>query len=195
MDAGLARMILRDEDTLLGRLTDEKLTLKTDYGVLDIRPDSIRSIVFDPDGSGSAAVCLWNRSVVRGRLGLEALGFRIVPGPDLKVNVNQCAGVYRAGITPCEEVRKEVEKLLGQLHAESPRDRQTAAEMLVRLGPGVVPVLQRYLRDEKDAEARARVEEIINRLGGKNALTRPAGPPRPPPHWQPPRGGPVRADR
>jgi hypothetical protein len=195
MDGGLTRMILRDEDTLLGRLSDEKLTLKTDYGVLDVRPDSIRSIVFDPDGSGSAAVCLRNHSVVRGRLGLEALGFRIVPGPDLKVNVNQCAGVYRAGITPCEEVRKEVEKLLWQLHAESPRDRQTAGEMLVRLGPGALPVLQRHLRDEKDAEARAQVEEIIDRLGGRSAQTRPVGPPRLPPHGPPPRGGPVRADR
>jgi hypothetical protein len=177
-DAALTRAVLANDDTLFGELTEEKYVLKTDYGDLDIRPENIRSIAFDKAQPGSAAVRLWNNSVVRGKFGQEELGFQITPGPAMKVRVSEFAGIVRSQAMPPEETRKQVEKLIAQLASESYKDRQTAGEALVGLGPTIVPLLQKHQKSAKDPEVKARLEELIERLGGKKP---PAPPPRPAP--------------
>lgn len=180
VDGTLARMVLLNEDTLFGDLTEENYSLKTEYGSLGVKPENIRSITFDKADAGMATVHLWNNSVVRGRFDKEELAFQIVPGPALKVHVKECAGVVRTQAMPPEEIRKQVEKLIGQLASESYKDRQLASESLVRLGPSIVPVLQRHQKATKDPEVRARIDEVIERLGGKRTAAPPV-PPRPVP--------------
>jgi len=177
-DATLDSATLSNGDELLGRLAAEKLTLKTDYGPVRLRPENIRAMAFSRTHLGRAALELWDGSVLRGQCGSDTLAFEITPGPTVRIYIGQLVHVRRSQALPPKEIREKLQRLVGQLGAESYKDRQAATEALVKMGKGVVPMLKKYLTTS-DPEVRQRIEEIIERLGGQGGPAPPAPPPGP----------------
>jgi len=178
-DATLDVVRLSNGDELFGRLAAEKLTLKTDYGPVTLRPENIRAMVFSRTHLGRAALQLWDGSVLRGQCGTDTLAFEITPGPTVPIYIGQLVQVRRSQALPPKEIREKLQRLVGQLGAESYKDRQAATEALVKMGKGIIPMLRKHLT-ASDPEVRQRIEEIIERLGGAGAgsAPRPQVPPQ-----------------
>lgn len=177
-DGTLDAVVLSNGDELFGRLAEEKLSVRTDYGEVSFRPENIEAMAFSRTHLGRAALQLWDGSILRGQCSKEALAFQISPGPMVHVYVGQFVQVCRSQALPPLEVRNRLEKLVGQLGAESYKDRQAATEGLVKMGKGILPMLRKYLKTS-DPEVRQRIEDVIDRLGGGGAAvpgnTPPAG--------------------
>jgi hypothetical protein len=167
-DDGLCQAVLSNEDELWGTLLDANLTLTTQYGAVDLQPNSIKTFSFTASQPGRVAVVLWDGSVLRGQLKQEELEYRLQPGPTLKLPVAQIVSIARSKILPPDDIRKKVEKAVGMLGAESFKDRQTATDDLIKMGPAIVPLLQKYLSDG-DPEVRQRLGEVMEKLGSKGA--------------------------
>ena len=60
---------------------------------------------------------------------------------------------------------KEIEKLIGQLAAESHVDRKKAQAALEKMGKRILPVLKKHTAD-RDPEVRQAVEQLIDRCSG-----------------------------
>jgi hypothetical protein len=174
-DDGLTQAILGNEDEMWGTLADANLTIQTQYGTVDLKPDTIKAFTFTPSQPGRAALLLWDGTVLRGTLKQQELTYRISPGPLLKVPVSHFTAIVRSKILPPDDVRKQVEKLVAMLGAESFKDRQKATEELVKMGSAIVPLLQKYAADD-DAEVRQRIGEILEKLGAKPDATPAASP-------------------
>ncbi len=154
-------------DELFGRLGDKEIVIRTDYGSqVTLHPRSIKTMTFSTTHLGRAVVQLWDGSVLRGQLTQDELRFEIKPGPQLAICPNQCLSITRPQALPPEEVMEKIEKLVGQLGAESYKDRQDATEELVAMGKEIVPLLQKYLKTN-DPEVQQRIRHVIERLGGE----------------------------
>lgn len=156
-DAGLTGVVLSNEDELYGRILADRIRLVTRYNPITLTPENIRSITRD----AQAVVEMWNGTVHTGRLGQTEIAFRIVPGPELSLHTGQFLRIVRPRPLPPEEIRKLVAKLVGQLGAESYKDRQEATERLMQLH-GIRSLLVKHL-DHSDPEVRQRIEEILDK--------------------------------
>ncbi len=165
-DGTLDAVRLSNGDELFGRLATEDLTVRTDYGVVKLRPENIRSMTFSTTHLGRAAMTLWDGSTLRGQCTPQMLSFQIVPGPTLDLYIGQCVEITRSQALPPKEIRDKLQKLVGQLGAESYKDRQTASDELAKMGKGIVPILQKHL-SASDPEVRQRIEDVIEKLGGR----------------------------
>jgi hypothetical protein len=172
-DGTLDAVVLSNGDELFGRLAAESLTLKTDYGPVTLRPENIQGMTFSKTHLGRAALQLWDGSVLRGQCSKETLAFQIAPGPTLDIYVGQFVEIRRSQALPPKDVLEKLQRLVGQLGAESYKDRQAATEELIKMGKGIIPMLRKYLTTS-DPEVRQRIEDIIERLGGGSS---PAPPP------------------
>jgi len=174
-DPTLDSVTLSNGDELFGRLAAEEFTLRTDYGAVTLRPENIREMAFSRTHLGRAALQLWDGSVLRGQCRADALGFEITPGPTVQIYIGQFVHVRRSQALPPKEIREKLQRLVGQLGAESYKDRQAATEALVKMGKGIVPMLRKYLTTS-DPEVRQRIEDIIDRLGGSGSAAPPPAP-------------------
>jgi hypothetical protein len=165
-DDTLCQAGLTNEDELWGTLADANLMIVTEFGAQTLAPDIIKTFSFTASQPGRVAVVLWDGSVLRGQLQQEEIAFHISPGPTLKIPIGQFVSIVRSKVLPPEGDRKKVEKLVGMLGAESFKDRQTATEELVKMGPGIAPLLQKYLADA-DPEVRQRLGEVLEKLANK----------------------------
>jgi len=161
----LDSVLLSNGDELFGGIAEESFVLHTRYGKTTFRPDNVAAISLSRTHLRRAAVTLWDGSVLRGQIDRETLAFRIEPGPRLNIYVGQCVRIRRSQALPPKQVSEALRRWVGQLGAESHRDRQAATEELVKMGKGIIPMLRKYL-DASDAEVRQRVEDVIERLGG-----------------------------
>jgi len=164
-DATLDVVALSNGDELYGRLATENLTLKTDYGPVPLRPENIQAMSFSRTHVGRAALRLWDGTVLRGQCATDTLAFEITPGPTVQIYVGQLHQIQRSQALPPKEIRQKLQKLVAQLGAESYKDRQAATEALVKMGPGIAPLLRKHVTTS-DPEIRQRIEDILERLGG-----------------------------
>ena len=165
---GLSVITLRNGDELFARILAKKITLITPYNAIDLASETIKSIRVDDE---LAAVEIWDRSVLKGRLGTESLGLQIVPGPTLRVHPAQVVTVVRPSPQPPEALRKQVAELIKQLSAESYKDRQEATDKLKGIR-GIKPLLEKY-RKHQDPEVRERIEEVLRSAVEVDAGARP----------------------
>ena len=177
---------LSNGDELFGRVATETLTVKTDYGLVTLKPENIQAMGFSQTHLGRVALQLWDGSILRGQCGTDALAFEITPGPTLRIYVGQYARVVRNQALPPKDIREKLRRLVAQLGAESYKDRQAATESLVKMGKGIIPMLRKYITTS-DPEVRQRIEDIIERLGGGEST--PSGPGNTPPIFLQERGG------
>ena len=164
----LTRVVLTNEDELLGRLDVETIKVTTDYGPMELRPCNIRALAFSKTHLGRVVMHLWDNSTHRGQLQRKYLTVRIMPGPSLKIHVGQLAGILRPQALPPEKVLKSVQRYVAQLGAESYKDREAAKKALIKLGKGIIPLLQKYMHNG-DPQVRQSIEDIIEKLGGSSA--------------------------
>jgi hypothetical protein len=170
--ATLDSVLLSNDDELFGRFAEQALTLETKYGKVTLHPESIRAMSFSRTHLRRVSLTLWNGSVLRGHCDKQTLAFQITPGPTLGISIGQYVQVRRSQALPPKEVREKLRRWVGQLGAESYKDREAATEALIKMGKGVVPLLREYL-DTSDPEVRQRIEEIIERLGARPAAPAP----------------------
>ncbi len=163
--APLTNVKLTNGDELFGRLGEEQITIRTDYdSKVTLHPRNIKSMSFSTTHLGRAVARLWDGSVLRGQLMQDDLKFEIKPGPQLAICPNQCLSITRPQALPPREVMEKIEKLVGQLGAESYKDRQDATEELVAMGREIIPLLQKYL-NSNDPEVQQRIRHVVERLG------------------------------
>jgi hypothetical protein len=168
-DESLSHASLTNGDELYGELDEEMVQLKTDYGMVPLKPGNIKIIGFSPRHLRRTMVVLWNGSVLRGQLMQDSIRFRIAGGPKLDLYPNQCTSIVRSQTMPHTKIMKRIEGLVAQLGAESYADRQAATELLKKLGPGTVPLLKKFKERSKDPEIRHRLEAVLDVLNAKSS--------------------------
>ncbi len=173
-DATLDSVELSNGDALYGHLVSEDLTVQTQYGQVKLKPENVKVIALSPTHLGRVAMLLWDGTVLRGQCKQEVLSFKIDPGPTLDLYIGQCVQLGRNQALPPKEIRDKLLKLVGQLGAESYKDRQAASKGLIKMGKGIVPLLQKHLT-ASDPEIRQRLEDVIEKLGGKATPANPGG--------------------
>ena len=161
----LTHVLLSNGDELFGRILDEQITLRTDYGQAKIKPSSLREVKFSRTHLGRAVVTLWDNSILRGQMDLAEVHFQVVPGPTISLHPTQIVRIARKAALPPEEVIARADKLVARLGSESHKDRQQATEELKGMGAEIVPILRRHL-DTSDPEVLQRLRDIIDSLGG-----------------------------
>ncbi len=173
-DNTLDSVTLSNGDELFGHLVSKTLVVQTQYGEVKLKPENIKGIALSPSHLGRVAMLLWDGSVLRGQCQQEVLSFKIDPGPPIDLHIGQCVQIRRNQALPPKDIREKLLKFVGQLGAESYKDRQAASAELVKMGKGIVPLLQQHL-SASDPEVRQRLEDIIEKLGGQDKSTTPAG--------------------
>ncbi len=162
-EAALTRAELDNGDLLFGRLADAEYTVQTEFGAIKVKPENILSIQFERDDPSRVTMRLWDGTTLRGLLKQDALSFAILPGPTVKLYAGQVRSVQSSQSLPPEAVLKKVEKLVAQLAGPQYEERQQAQDELIRLGPGIVPLLKRYV-DDADPDIRQRITLILELL-------------------------------
>ncbi|MFB3891003.1 MAG: hypothetical protein ACE15C_03160 [Phycisphaerae bacterium] len=172
-------LTLSNGDELLGRLADEKLNVKTDFGPVEVTPQNIKQLTFNTSSPGRAVLELWDGTKgLQGDMEQQELTFEMIPGPVVKVPTGQIVSLVSPFALPPDDVLKQVGALIDQLGSETWKERQKATDELLKIGPSVIPILQGKLTD-RDAEVRQRVEEILEKLNAKPTPTpAPRGPRR-----------------
>lgn len=165
-DATLAHVWLSNGDELLGTIAEPKLSVQTEYGTVEFKPETVRMMAVEKNHQQQAVVQLWDGTILRGKFEPAEMTVQICPGPTLKIYTDQIAKIVQSQALPPAEVNDKVQKLIARLGAESFKDRQEATEALVKMGPVVIPILQKHA-NSGDPEVRQRIEQIIERLGGK----------------------------
>ncbi len=85
----LAALTLRNTNLLYGRLTDAKWTLRKKLGDVEVACDDIASVRFLPGSVGQVSLELRDGTKMGGRLAEEYVGFKIEPGPKMRLFVGQ----------------------------------------------------------------------------------------------------------
>lgn len=174
-DPALDAAALTNGDELFGRLTTPELTVQSDYGTVTLKPENIQSMSFSPTHVGRVVIQRWDGSVLRGQCRQDTLTFQVSPGPAVQLHVGQVSQVRRQEALPPLEDRQKLERLVGQLGAESYKDRQAATEELLRMGKGILPMLRKFSATT-DPEVRQRLEDVMEKLGGIPTPPAPPGP-------------------
>lgn len=86
-------MTLVNEDTLIGRLADEALSIRTEFGVPQVKPAEIAELTASETALGKVQVKLVNGSTLTGDLQGKTLRFKIEPGPEVPVFVGHIRSV------------------------------------------------------------------------------------------------------
>jgi hypothetical protein len=167
-DPMLTCVVLSNQDELYCTMLDKAISVTMDYGKADITPESIASMTFSKDQREQATVKYFEGSDFVGKLEPSELTFQIVPGTVLKVYANSIDRLTRNVAMPPGDVSADIEKLIARLGAESYKDRQAATEELVKMGSKIIPVLKKFA-NSSDAEVRQRIEDVIEKLGGKGS--------------------------
>lgn len=160
----LSQLVLANGDVLRGQLDEKTLTLKGKYGMMTLQPNNIRTLRSIPNRTGWMEVKLWNGSTVQGRLEAKTLRFQLLPGPTVNVATARITSFDQPTALPPANIIRDVTDLVVQLGAESYKDRKDAQDKLLKIGPAVVPILKKHLKN-KDPEIRQRIKDILEQLG------------------------------
>ena len=91
---------MSNEDVLIGRMTDAKVGVETDFGPASFEPTNLSAVAFDARNPGSVGVTLWDGSSLRGKLAKATVGFAIEPdGPKLELDAAHTLSI--ASSMPC----------------------------------------------------------------------------------------------
>ena len=160
-----ATILLHDGSRLLGRLENETLALRTEFGRVKVYVGDVKALTRDANRPALVTITTWDDTTLHGQLAELKLTCRIAPnGPRASLNAAEVASVTLSTPLLRPEVREKAEKLIAQLAAESFVDRETATKELVNMGKGVVGLLKEHV-NSLDSEVRQRVARILEQLG------------------------------
>lgn len=158
--------IMRNGDRLVGRVGDKALAIRTRFGPVAVPPRSAQEVKFQPPKAGDVPVAVrtWDGTELAGTLVAPSVTFTLVAGgPPLKVPAAQIVSISRSVAMPPPEIRKRLQTLVGQLGAESYKDRAAATKELIEMGPSIAPFLRKHLTST-DPEVRERIRMVLDKL-------------------------------
>jgi hypothetical protein len=166
-------LVMAGGDRLVGRVLDETLTLRTEFGDANLSPAGLRSWTADPGRLGRVAVRTWNGTSLTGQLVEPTLTVALGDG-GLRATVKTAAvaSMTNPAPLPPPEARKEIERLVAQLGADSYKARQASQDALVAMGSVIVPLLKPHLSNP-DLEIRSRIEAILKAFNAAPAIAMP----------------------
>ena len=159
---GMTTFILKNGNTLLGKIFDQTLSIKAKYGKIKVKPQNIRSIEAKDD-KGTYAISLWNGTVLTGKFEKSTIAINILPGPKLNIDIASMKQIIRAVKSTADELRTEIIKLITLLGSDSYSDRESAQKKLTNMGAKILPILKKKL-SVADPEIRQRLKKIIEDL-------------------------------
>ncbi len=83
----LAALTCRNADVLYGNFADAAWTVRSKFGDVKVAPGDIAHAEFSEDSLGQVTVTLRTGTKIGGKLAAEYVGFKIDPGPELKIHV------------------------------------------------------------------------------------------------------------
>jgi len=161
-----AQLRLAGGEVLVGSLSLPAIPLRTQAGVVGLPADSIREVSRVAGPGGELRVKLWDGSEIVGRLEEAQLRFRILPGPEVRVPVDQVIGMTCLIRGSPEDFPRRVAQLIARLGSDRFQEREAATEDLIRLGQVVIPMVEPLLQ-HSDLEVRERARIILKRLRGR----------------------------
>ncbi len=162
-----ATMLLHNGSRLLGRLEDETLALRTEFGQVDVYVGDLKTLTHDAERAGHVTIATWDGTTLRGQLAAPRLTCRIAPnGPSVSLLTTRIASITQPFPLLRPAAQAKAEKLIAQLASESYKDREAATTELVKMGKGVVPLLRKHA-NSPDPEVRQRIEDILKQTDPK----------------------------
>lgn len=141
-----------------------KLVLETPFGPERSLPTAqIRKLSFNPRRFRRVKATIWDGSSFPGKLKNAVLPFRTAGGVELDIPCGLIIGFSRPFAEPPAEIKAKVEKLVLQLGDGDPTVRNKAQKKLTKMGPGILAVLAKHLKQE-DLEIRTRVRNVFKKL-------------------------------
>ena len=85
----LTALTLRNTDVLYGKFTDAAWTVRTRFGEVKVTPAEIVQAEFSFQSLGQVKLTLTSGTTISGKLADDFVGFKITPGPQLKIHLGQ----------------------------------------------------------------------------------------------------------
>jgi len=83
----MTEMTLRNENQLIGTISETSLAVQSDVGQVTVKPADISEVQFQGDSLGAVQIKLSSGATVSGKLISRTIKFKIEPGPELSVFV------------------------------------------------------------------------------------------------------------
>ena len=98
---GPATVKMRNGDQLFGKIADQMLTIRTEFGDIKSRPANLMSMVFDPKKTGQVKAKTWDGATISGRLVAPTVTVSIgADGPTVTVPAAQIASIINSSAQP-----------------------------------------------------------------------------------------------
>lgn len=161
-DPATATLQVRNNDLLVG-VVQGALKLDTAFDTIALQGPEVRALARAKDNAGDAVVTTWDGTKFNGQLQEGELPLKLACGVELRVPVGLLDGY--ANPTPAVPggMVDRVKQLVADLNADDWKQRDTASQQLVKLGPGVVGALK-ATRDAQPPEAQQRIDAIVKQL-------------------------------
>jgi len=156
-------VLLRSGDRLVGKLSAKQLSVRTDYGLVNIPTAEIWTIHCQADGTSK--LTMQESTVLRGKLTAGSLAIVLGSGVKLNVAVDQIASIAFPRKLPADLVRK-IEALIKDLGDASAAKRKAAVKKLIAMGKDILVVLKRHSNSTNPAVSNG-IKEVIDTLEGR----------------------------
>ncbi len=169
----LTRVELTSGDVLMGVIDQKALQIGSTFGEMELSPRDIKTMDFVSDPLGRATVGTWNDSRFRGAMESETFEFRLTDDLTVDLPACLCVSLRRAQELPADEVTAEARKAIAKIRTAA--DVSAVEKELRKLGPGVIPLLEKARKASDDDEVRSRIKDLIGQLRPEQPQTLDAG--------------------
>ena len=156
-------VLLRNGDRLLGKVSAKQLSVRTDYGSVNIPMADVWKIKLQADHT--AELTTQRLTVLRGKLPAGNLPMVLGSGVKLSVPVERIDSITFPRKLPAELVRK-IEALIKELGNASAAKRKAAVQKLIAMGKDILVVLKRHSKSTSPLVSKG-VKEVIDTLEGR----------------------------
>jgi hypothetical protein len=153
---------LANGDQLVGRL-DGTLKLETAFDTLELPGPQVRVVARRTEEGGDVQVTLWDGTSVSGQLTSPTLPLTLSAGTAVEVPVALLDRYQNPRPRPADAMVQRVREVVTRLSADDFKERESAEQELLKLGPAIIPVL-RELRDAQGPEAQSRIDAVLKKL-------------------------------
>lgn len=153
---------LANEDLLVGLLTGQ-LKLDTTFDTLTINGNEVRALSRLHDSGLDVQVVLWDQTTVSGQLQSPQVTVALASGIELPIPVALVERYANPQPVPSGAMVERIRQIARDLAAEDWKQRESAEQQLVAMGPIVVPVL-RELAPSQPPEAQQRIDSILKQF-------------------------------
>lgn len=159
-DAAVCR--LSNGDQLVGRI-EGTLKLETAFDTLELSGPQVRGVARRTEEGGDVQVTLWDGTSVSGELNSPILPLVLTAGTSVEVPVALLDRYHNPRPRPAETMVQRVREVVAKLSADDFKQRESAEQELLKLGPSIIPVLKE-LRDAQGPEAQTRIDAVLKKL-------------------------------